>query len=90
MILNMSFTEQLVQTNMKPKSKKAISDEIENVRIHSEGYIDAILHICEKYQYDVDDVADALSPIIKKKLEVECVNKGLVDGIQVNSLEDLM
>ena len=74
---------------IKTIDRKRFCAEVEETRMKSEGYVDAIIVVCEKYDIDASDTAGILNPIIKKKLEVECVNKGLVDGIKVNSLEDL-
>ena len=90
MMTDLLYTE-VQATIMAPKLKNAaaLNREIEMIRVHAHDYLDVICTVCEKYNYEIEDVAKILNPIIQKKLEVECINKGLIDGVKVNSLEDL-
>ena len=52
----------------KQKFTKIIEDTVKANRL---SYIDAIIHICEKNNIEVEDAKKYISPIIKDKLEAE-------------------
>jgi hypothetical protein len=52
----------------KQKFTRMIEDTVRTARL---SYIDAIVHICEKNQLEVEDVKKYISDPIKEKLEAE-------------------
>jgi hypothetical protein len=52
----------------KQKFTRMIEDTVRSARL---SYIDAIVHICEKNQLEVEDVKKYISDPIKEKLEAE-------------------
>jgi len=52
----------------KQKFTRMIEDTVRDTRL---SYIDAIVHICEKNQLEVEDVKKYISDPIKEKLEAE-------------------
>lgn len=52
----------------------------ENVAKYRMSYMDAILKICEDRELDPADIGKLISPVIKDKLEAECVALRLVEG----------
>tara|TARA_R110000765_G_scaffold13616_1_gene40700 strand:- start:21 stop:251 length:231 start_codon:yes stop_codon:yes gene_type:complete len=45
----------------------------ETVKDHRSSYMDAIIHICEIVNIELDDVRRFVSPVIKEKLEAEAM-----------------
>ncbi len=45
----------------------------ETVKDHKSSYMDAIIHICEKIDVDLEDVRRFVSPVIREKLEAEAM-----------------
>lgn len=45
----------------------------ETVKDHKSSYMDAIIHICEKIDIDLEDVRRFVSPVIREKLEAEAM-----------------
>jgi hypothetical protein len=43
-------------------------------------YMDAILKVCEDRELDPSDIGKLVSPVIKDKLEAECVELRLLEG----------
>jgi uncharacterized protein YdhG (YjbR/CyaY superfamily) len=43
----------------------------ETVKDHRSSYMDAIIHICDNIDVDLEDVRRFVSPVIKEKLEAE-------------------
>ena len=43
------------------------------VKDHRSSYMDAIIHLCEKVDVDLEDVRRFISPVIKEKLEAEAM-----------------
>jgi len=52
----------------KQKFTRMIEDTVRTARL---SYIDAIVHICEKNQLEVEDVKKYIADPIKEKLEAE-------------------
>ena len=52
----------------KQKFTRMIEDTVHTTRL---SYIDAIVHICEKNQLEIEDVKKYISDPIKEKLEAE-------------------
>ena len=60
-------------------TKKRFSTLIqETVRKKRLDYMDAILAICEERGLDPADVGKLISPVIKEKLEAECIRANLI------------
>tara|TARA_R100000005_G_C4899549_1_gene142380 strand:- start:460 stop:693 length:234 start_codon:yes stop_codon:yes gene_type:complete len=45
----------------------------ETVKDHKSSYMDAIIHICDKIDVDLEDVRRFVSPVIREKLEAEAM-----------------
>lgn len=43
----------------------------ETVKDHRSSYMDAIIHICDNIDVDLEDIRRFVSPVIKEKLEAE-------------------
>ena len=53
-------------------TKKKFQGMVEvTVRDLSLNYLDAIIHLCEKYKLDPEDAKKYISPVIKDKLEAD-------------------
>ena len=56
-------------------TKKKFTEMIlESVKSDEHGYIDAIVHICEKNNIEIEDVKKYISPAIKDQVEAEGMN----------------
>ena len=66
----------------KNRFTKMIETAVSDLRI---GYMDAILHVCDKNEIDPEDVSKFISPIIKSKLEAEAMNLNFLP--KLNSLD---
>ena len=45
----------------------------ETVKDHRSSYMDAIIHICDNIDVDLEDVKKFISPVIKDKIEAEAM-----------------
>jgi hypothetical protein len=54
------------------------------VKAHQSSYMDAIIHLCEKNEIDLEESRKFISPIIKNKLEAEAMKLNFLP--QTNSL----
>lgn len=65
--------EIMIEMNVMTKSK--VSELIQNT-VFNDGltYMDAIIHICEKNNIEIEDIKKFISPIIKEKVEAEAMN----------------
>ena len=63
----------MTEINVMTKSK--VSELIQNI-VFNDGltYMDAIIHICEKNNIEIEDIKKFISPIIKEKVEAEAMN----------------
>jgi hypothetical protein len=62
-------------------TKKKFSAIIETtVLAHKLSYMDAIIHVCEERELDPGEVGKLISPVIKDKLEAECIELRLIEG----------
>ena len=66
----------------KNRFTKMIETTVSDLSI---GYMDAILHVCDKNEIDPEDVSKFISPIIKSKLEAEAMNLNFLP--KLNSLD---
>ena len=55
----------------KSKFTKLIESTVADMKI---PYMDAILHVCNKNDIELEDVKKFISPIIKGKIEAEAMN----------------
>ena len=56
-------------------TKKKFTEMIlESVKSDGHGYSDAIVHICEKNNIEIEDVKKYISPAIKDQVEAEGMN----------------
>ena len=66
---------------IEPMTKQRFSMEVERAVAYGKvDYMDAILELAEKFMIDPADAAALCSPILKKKLEVECIKNKLIEG----------
>ena len=55
-------------------TKARFTTLVENVvKEHKSSYMDAIIHVCEDVDLDLEDVKKDIAPIIKDKLEAEAM-----------------
>lgn len=60
-----------VEFMTKVKFSKLIES---TVREHQMSHMDAIIHLCEKHNIEVEDCKKYVSKVIKEKIEVEAMN----------------
>ena len=74
---NVTIKKQEKEDNESNKflTKKKFTEMIlESVKSDGHGYIDAIVHICEKNNIEIEDVKKYISPAIKDQVEAEGMN----------------
>lgn len=54
----------------KAKFAKLIEDTVHK---HRSTYMDAVLHVCEQHNVEVEEVRKFITPIIKDKIEAEAM-----------------
>lgn len=59
-------TEQVFLTKMKFGKLIEIV-----VRSHKSSYMDAVIHLCEQHEVELEEVRKFISPIIRDKIEAE-------------------
>jgi hypothetical protein len=69
----------MIEDSILTKKKFAVLVE-ENVLNLQMTYMDAILKVCEDRELDPADIGKLVSPVIKDKLEAECVELRLLEG----------
>ena len=60
-----------VEFMTKTKFSKLIESTVRELQI---SHMDAIIHLCEKHNIEVEDCRKYVSAVVKKKLEVEAMN----------------
>ena len=60
-----------VEFMTKAKFSKLIESTVRELQI---SHMDAIIHLCEKHNIEVEDCRKYVSAVVKKKLEVEAMN----------------
>ena len=60
-----------VEFMTKTKFSKMIESTVREFRM---SHMDAIIHLCEKHNIEVEDCRKYVSNVIKEKLEVEAMN----------------
>ena len=60
------------ETNFLTKAKfsKLVESAIVKMRL---TYMDAVVHVCDDYDIELEDVSKFISPIIKQKIESEAM-----------------
>jgi len=58
------------QTLTKNRFTKMVEDTVKSKNI---SYMDAIVHLCEKNNIEIEDIKKFVSPVIKNKLEAEAM-----------------
>lgn len=61
----------------KKKFAKIVEEHVVSLRV---SYMDAILQVCEDRELDPADISKLVSPVIKDKLEAECIELRLIEG----------
>jgi len=56
------------------------------VKTSKSSYMDAIIHLCEKNNIEIEDIKKYISPTIKNKLEVEAQNLNFMVEPKGNTL----
>lgn len=59
----------------KARFTKLVEDVVKQ---HKSSYMDAIIHVCEKVDLDLEDVKKYISPIIKDKIAGEAMTLNLL------------
>jgi gas vesicle protein len=68
-------------------TKNKFSKMVENVvKTSGSSYMDAIIHLCEKNNIEIEDIKKYISPTIKNKLEVEAQNLNFMVEPKGNTL----
>jgi gas vesicle protein len=67
----------------KNKFSKMVEDV---VKTSNSSYMDAIIHLCEKNNIEIEDIKKYISPTIKNKLEVEAQNLNFMVEPKGNTL----
>jgi heterodisulfide reductase subunit B len=57
---------------------------VDTVKSHKSSHMDAIIHLCEVYDIELEDIRKYISPVIKTKLEAEAMKLNFLP--QQNSL----
>lgn len=60
-----------VEFMTKTKFSKMIESTVRELRM---SHMDAIIHLCEKHNIEVEDCRKYVSNVVKEKLEVEAMN----------------
>lgn len=69
----MSEEESVILT--KNKFTKMVED---TVRLKRLSYMDAIVHLCEENNIEIEDVKKFVSPVIKNKVEAEAMKLNFI------------
>jgi gas vesicle protein len=68
-------------------TKNKFTKMVENVvKTSGSSYMDAIIHLCEKNNIEIEDIKKYISPTIKNKLEVEAQNLNFMVEPKGNTL----
>lgn len=57
---------------------------VDTVKSHKSSYMDAIIHLCDQHNIEMEDIKKYISPVIKNKLEAEAMKLNFLP--QENSL----
>lgn len=67
--------QNLVMT--KKRFQGLVEDAVKNLSLN---YLDAIIHLCEKYKLEPEDAKKYISPVIKDKLEADAMRLRYIQG----------
>jgi len=70
--------DQLQNLVMTKKKFQGLVEEA--VRDLALNYLDAIIHLCEKYKLEPEDAKKYISPVIKDKLEADAMRLRYLQG----------
>jgi len=70
--------DQLQDLVMTKKKFQGLVEEA--VRDLALNYLDAIIHLCEKYKLEPEDAKKYISPVIKDKLEADAMRLRYLQG----------
>jgi hypothetical protein len=76
--MEMNNEDELQNLVMTKKRFQGLVEE--TVRDLSLNYLDAIIHLCEKYKLEPEDARKYISPVIKDKLEAEATRLRFIQG----------
>ena len=71
------MSEQIDEVEFMTKVKFSKMVE-QTVREYQMSHMDAVIHLCEKYQIELEDCKKFVSKVIKEKLEVEAMNLNFI------------
>ena len=69
----------MIEDSILTKKKFAMMVQ-ENVSKHNLSYMDAILKVCTDRELDPAEISKLVSPVIKDKLEAECIELKILKG----------
>jgi hypothetical protein len=67
--------QNLVMT--KKKFQNLVEETVKDLALN---YLDAIIHLCEKYKLEPEDAKKYISPVIKDKLEADAMRLRYLQG----------
>jgi len=70
--------DQLKNLVMTKKKFQGLVEE--TVRDLALNYLDAIIHLCDKYKLEPEDAKKYISPVIKDKLEADAMRLRYIQG----------
>jgi len=70
--------DQLQNLVMTKKKFQGLVEE--TVRDMALNYLDAIIHLCDKYKLEPEDAKKYISPVIKDKLEADAMRLRYIQG----------
>ena len=72
----MTDTNEDVEFMTRAKFSKLVE---QTVREYQMSHMDAVIHLCEQYQIELEDCKKFVSKVIKEKLEVEAMNLNFIE-----------
>ena len=72
----MTETNEDVEFMTRAKFSKLVE---QTVREYQMSHMDAVIHLCEQYQIELEDCKKFVSKVIKEKLEVEAMNLNFIE-----------
>ena len=80
---NLQVNNESVEFMTRVKFSKLVDNLVAESRV---SYMDAVLHLCEKYLIEPEDAKKYVSKVIKGKIEVEAMNLNYLKGNNESSL----
>ena len=72
----MTETNEDIEFMTRAKFSKLVE---QTVRQYQMSHMDAVIHLCEQYQIELEDCKKFVSKVIKEKLEVEAMNLNFLE-----------